>query len=73
MTFSFCLGLVRRIVGSFSLFTNLKTTLSFDRNPDDISCLHGLRFLSILLITVGNAYLYNATWPAISDSSIIGK
>ena len=73
MTFSFCIGIGRRIVGSFSLFTNLKTTLSFDRNPDDIACLHGLRFFSILLITVGNTYLYNATWPAISGSSVIGK
>ncbi|CAC5393623.1 unnamed protein product [Mytilus coruscus] len=68
-------GIGRRILGSFSIFTNVRTLASFDRDPDEISCLYGIRFLTALWICIGNAYLYNAIWPRVAetDGSVISN
>lgn len=68
-------GILSRILGSFSITSNVRTLASFDRDPDEISCLYGIRFLTALWICIGNAYLYNAIWPRVagSDGSVICK
>ncbi|XP_071147795.1 uncharacterized protein [Mytilus edulis] len=68
-------GILSRILGSFSITSNVRTLASFDRDPDEISCLYGIRFLTALWICIGNAYLYNAIWPRVagSDGSVISN
>ncbi|KAL4221456.1 hypothetical protein ACF0H5_019713 [Mactra antiquata] len=48
------------VLRSFSIFTNIPSALSTDTKVHDIPCLYGLRVISIMLIVLGNTFLYVA-------------
>ncbi|XP_045162819.2 uncharacterized protein LOC123527433 [Mercenaria mercenaria] len=51
---------VTKLLRSFSIFTNIPSVLSTETKDDDISCLYGIRVITILWIILGNTYLYIA-------------
>ncbi|KAL3861391.1 hypothetical protein ACJMK2_007426, partial [Sinanodonta woodiana] len=44
---------------TFSIYTNATNLLSTEEGLDDISCIYGIRFLSMTWILLGNTYVYN--------------
>ncbi|CAH1248349.1 Hypp8112 [Branchiostoma lanceolatum] len=52
-------GIVRRLVLSFSIYNNLSKLLSTKQPSDSITCLHGIRFLSLTWIILGHTYNYS--------------
>ncbi|WAR14840.1 NRF6-like protein [Mya arenaria] len=53
-------GLVRKLLRSFSIFTNLPAVMSTEVKNFDISCLYGIRVITMTWIVLGNTYLYTA-------------
>ncbi|KAK3104354.1 hypothetical protein FSP39_000152 [Pinctada imbricata] len=51
-------GFKRQILKSFSLYKNVPSTLSFDREEGEVTCIHGIRVMSLALIVLGNSFLY---------------
>ncbi|KAL8559329.1 hypothetical protein ACOMHN_060019 [Nucella lapillus] len=49
-------GLGSKLLLSFSVLKNGSKVLSFQRNQTDISCLHGIRVLSITWVVLGHSY-----------------
>ncbi|KAJ9592884.1 hypothetical protein L9F63_015462, partial [Diploptera punctata] len=52
----------------FSIYTNGKTLMSIKTTKDSVSCLHGLRFLSICWIVLGHRYMVSTEGPAINET-----
>ena len=59
---------------SFSMYTNFKSIISTaDSGKDSLTCLHGMRFLSMSWVVLGHSFLFslsglnagNVTWPLV--------
>ena len=55
-----CVGISRKLARSFSIFTNLPAVLRTDGRELEITCMYGLRVLSISWVVLANTYLYTA-------------
>ncbi|XP_052213782.1 O-acyltransferase like protein-like isoform X5 [Dreissena polymorpha] len=58
-------GNVYKLLRSFSVFTNMAAIFNSESQPGDITCLYGIRVLSMFWIVLGNTYLY--TTQSVSD------
>ncbi|XP_050297772.1 O-acyltransferase like protein-like isoform X2 [Anthonomus grandis grandis] len=59
------------LLSLFSIKENGRILFSTRENRDDISCLHGLRFLSMCLIVYGHRYIHNLATPAINYMDLV--
>ncbi|XP_050298552.1 nose resistant to fluoxetine protein 6-like [Anthonomus grandis grandis] len=55
----------------FSLKRNSKILFCTKAKKDDISCLHGLRFLSMCLIVYGHRYIHNMATPIVNYMDLL--
>ena len=53
-------GFKEKLATSFSIYKNIPDLLSFDRSEGEITCIHGIRVLSMALIILGNSFLYTS-------------
>lgn len=56
----------KQIFVSFSLYTNGRSLLNTKSSPDTLTCIHGIRFLSICWIVLGHRYLLSMDVPSIN-------
>lgn len=49
-------GLIFKYFMAFSVYTNTKKLLSTRKSPDDLGCLHGIRFLSTAWVVLAHTY-----------------
>ncbi|XP_062582716.1 O-acyltransferase like protein-like [Saccostrea cucullata] len=64
-------GAKEGVTKSFSLYQNLPDVLSFDHPKDSIQCLHGIRFLSLAWLVLGDTFLYAAL--SLNKSPVTGN
>ncbi|XP_061196927.1 nose resistant to fluoxetine protein 6-like [Saccostrea echinata] len=64
-------GFKEGVTKTFSLCQNLPDILSFDHPKDSIQCIHGLRFLSLAWLVLGDSFLYAAL--SITKSPLTGN
>ena len=55
---AFFLGTRHQLLLSFSVIRNTKDLLDTTQKPIDITCLHGLRFLSMTWVMLGHTVLF---------------
>lgn len=53
-SFSLVPGLIAQCLMGFSLVKNTKKLVSFDRAPDDIECIHGIRTLNAIMLLISH-------------------
>lgn len=53
-------GWKQGVAKAFSLYQNIPDVLSFDHDQDSIQCVHGIRFLSLAWLVLGNSFLFAA-------------
>lgn len=58
------------LLTSFSLYTNGRSLLNTSNNGHNVTCLDGLRYLSICWIIYGHTYYLQATGAQLDLSSI---
>ena len=56
----------KEILVSFSLFTNVSKLLATKSSEDTLTCLHGIRFLSICWIVMGHRFMLSLGEPSIN-------
>jgi hypothetical protein len=56
----------KEILVSFSMFTNGSKLLATKSSEGTLTCLHGIRFLSICWIVVGHRYMFSLGEPSIN-------
>ncbi|XP_035660415.1 nose resistant to fluoxetine protein 6-like [Branchiostoma floridae] len=52
-------GISCRLLLAFSVYNNIEKLLSTKQSPDSITCLHGIRFLSLTWIVLGHTYYFS--------------
>lgn len=50
------LGITGKILMSFSIYTNGKKILTTDQPKGSLTCIHGIRFLSMTWVILGHSY-----------------
>lgn len=58
---------------AFSAYTNTKKLLSTRRNPEDLGCLHGIRFLSMAWVVLAHTYaryMASPSWNTIDVNNV---
>jgi hypothetical protein len=63
-------GVAHFVLTSFSLKTNIKNLLSASTSADTMTCLHGLRFLSIFWILLGHTYYMKSMSPSLNRVAV---
>ena len=63
-------GKKHAVLMSFSMYTNGRNLLSTNTGSETMTCLHGLRFLSILWIVFGHTYYMASTSPNINHIAV---
>ncbi len=56
-------GIAYKYFMAFSIYTNTKKLLSTRKSPDDMGCLHGIRFLSTAWVVLAHTYSASLTGP----------
>lgn len=51
-------GKLERMILAFSVYTNGQKLLSTDQSSESISCVHGIRFISMLWVILGHVHVY---------------
>lgn len=51
------------ILIAFSVYTNGKKLISTIENADQLSCLHGIRFISMMWVILGHRYVITTSKP----------
>ena len=51
-------GKLKKVFLSFSLYSNTSALLDSEQQPSDITCIHGIRFLSMTWIVIGHTTVY---------------
>ncbi|XP_072152288.1 nose resistant to fluoxetine protein 6 isoform X2 [Bemisia tabaci] len=60
-----------RAILAFSAYSNAQRLFNTDSQPDTISCINGLRFLSITWVCLGHRVKYTAQLPATNLTSLL--
>lgn len=61
-------GFAKQLVRAFSFHKNIAQIMSVDAPQDSIRCIYGVRFLSMVMIMLGNSYIYNVL--TVSESAV---
>lgn len=64
-------GWKQGVAKAFSLYQNIPDVLSFDHDQDSILCVHGIRFLSLAWLVLGNSFLFTAL--SLTKAPVTGK
>lgn len=64
-------GWKQGVAKAFSLYQNVPDVLSFDHDQDSIQCVHGIRFLSLAWLVLGNSFLFAAL--SLTKAPVTGK
>lgn len=64
------LGTQNSLIAAFSITSNYRKILS-RRTPNDLDCIHGLRFLSTCYVIIGHRYLMAMFTPVINGLEIL--
>lgn len=64
-------GWKQGVAKAFSLYQNIPDVLSFDHDQDSIQCVHGIRFLSLAWLVLGNSFLFAAL--SLTKAPVTGK
>ena len=67
---SLSIGVSTKLLRAFSVFTNAPAVISSETKQDDIPCLYGIRFISMLWVMLGNTYIYVAL--SLSETPVAG-
>jgi hypothetical protein len=57
----------KEILVAFSLYTNGRKMLDSKPSADTLTCLHGIRFLSICWVVLGHRYMLSMDVPSINQ------
>ena len=49
---------ISKVITAFSLKTNMEKILSTRSSPDDLGCLHGIRYLSLAWVVLGHTWAF---------------
>ncbi|KAJ8310945.1 hypothetical protein KUTeg_011505 [Tegillarca granosa] len=63
-------GFAKQLVRAFSFHKNIAQIMSVDAPQDSIRCIYGVRFLSMVMIMLGNSYIYNVLTVSESPVSV---
>ncbi|XP_037085547.1 nose resistant to fluoxetine protein 6-like [Pollicipes pollicipes] len=58
-------------VRAFSLYRNVRRLLSVQTAPDNIGCLHGLRFISMTWVILGHTYIVDFLLLPLSNMGVL--
>ncbi|KAL1506751.1 hypothetical protein ABEB36_006054 [Hypothenemus hampei] len=61
----------RQLIGLFSLKRNAALLFSTSKHLNDISCFHGIRFLTMYLIVYGHRFIHNMATPVVNYLDLI--
>ena len=59
--FFFSTGKCCQILLAFSVYTNARKVLTTTQSPGSISCIHGIRFLSMNWVILGHMFAFGVT------------
>lgn len=49
---------------TFSLYSNIKKLTTVKKNPDQIPCINGIRFISMMWVILGHRYMFGGLYPS---------
>ena len=67
-------GKAGKALKSFSVYTNARKLLETSMGPDNLGCLHGMRFLSMAWVVLGHTWISlnnQFTWNGVDVQQVI--
>ena len=59
---------------SFSVFSNWKAVMSTNAGGrDNLTCLHGMRFISMTWVVLGHSFVFNALYSNVQNPLLLGE
>jgi hypothetical protein len=60
-----------QVVRSFSVYTNGKKLFNTTSKGDEMACINGIKFISMIWVTLGHKYAFYLTTPLVNPLTLL--